>query len=182
MSWLKLSQLITAALFVIGIMTARTLLLSLGSSTGTALGSDNNRVKGTLIAPQNAQGNFSDLIAQFEQYTKKGKNESVSGSQGDGELTANGESAQEKVDKTLKSNFAAFDESHQIGLVGIFKQEVAFAVLQVINYETKQVENKKLREAEVLMGYEVISIEENSVKLNNGQRELNLVLFKQLNG
>jgi hypothetical protein len=184
MAWLRLNQLLIAASIVIAISL-------LNSVAGILVEYDSaekdQKVIETDIArvPSSSQEDFSDLAVSFERYIPVEKNDVVNEKSPEelaAEQAAKLAAAKAKIDKTLKPNFAAFDEDHQIGLVGIFKQETTFAVLQIVNYETKHIEYKKVQEMDTLNGFQLVSVDENSVKLNNGQRELNLVLFKRLNG
>jgi hypothetical protein len=157
----------------------------LGSLGGNSL--DDEKSNDTLVpsVPTYFQDDFSGLIESFQQFKPSKKTNKANGTakgKTAEELAAEAAAAKKKIDKTLRPNFAAFDEEHQVGLVGIFEEEGIFAVLQVINYETKQIEYRQLRENDVLNGYKLVSVQENSVKLNNGKRELSLILFKRLNG
>lgn len=88
---------------------------------------------------------------------------------------------QPRVDKTLRPNFRAFDEDHQIGLAGIFTGDKTFAVLQIVNYQTKQMRFEKVALGEHIGRYQVIQVENNSVSLNGVNDELVLTLFEAKN-
>ena len=88
--------------------------------------------------------------------------------------------AKEKViDKTLLPNFSNFDDQHQISLAGIFKERDIFAVVQLINYETRASEFRKLELNNQIGDFELTAIFENKIELTSGTSQIHLELFKQ---
>lgn len=83
------------------------------------------------------------------------------------------------IDKTLLPNFSTFDEQHQISLAGIFKEQRTFAVVQLVNYETKASEFRKLEIDNQIGNYRLATIADNKVVLISDNAQIQLELFKQ---
>ncbi len=145
---------------------------------------DSDKVSNVVVpnSPVFFQDDFTDLRESFKRFVRLKESDVVKTEKSAEELAAELAALEKRVDRKLKPNFKELDDEHQIGLVGIFKQNTTFAVLQVVNYQTRNTEYKKLQENDVLNGYKLVSVDENSIKLNNGARELSLALFKRLNG
>lgn len=83
------------------------------------------------------------------------------------------------IDKTIKPMFSKFDEDHQVGLIAIIDNDAAiYAVLQKINFATKQNQNIKLGQAESFEGWTVTIESQTRVVLHKSERKIYLNLFK----
>lgn len=83
------------------------------------------------------------------------------------------------IDKTLRPFFAMYDEQHQIGLSGTFFELEAFAVLQLINFESQQVTFHQVKVNDAFGPYTLSVLEKGHVILTNGNEQLVLNLFNK---
>lgn len=82
------------------------------------------------------------------------------------------------IDKSLLPNFQRFDEDHQIGLVGIFDADTTFIVVELLNYESRESEYKKLQVDDALYAYQLFSISNKNVVFKKNENTIELTLFK----
>jgi len=83
------------------------------------------------------------------------------------------------IDKTLLPNFQAFDEEHQISLVGVFNEKGSFAVVQLLNYATKEPQFTKLELNHQIGSYTLTTMSDNFIELTSDKGVIQLALFKQ---
>jgi hypothetical protein len=181
MAWLSIRQLIVAA---VGLLVFLLLKAGVGLIIGDESSVNTQRATYAVtdVPESNAKVDFGDLPSSFEQF--KPPNQTV-------ELSADElakKRAEEEairvaqIDKTLRPNFEVFDDEHQIGVVGIFQEKKSFAIVQIIKYADKSARYEKLFEKDKLAGYELIFLGKNSIRLKSEHKELNLALFKGLEG
>lgn len=90
--------------------------------------------------------------------------------------------AAKAVDKTLKPMFSLLDEEHQVGLLAIIQQnEEKFAVLQKINFVSRQSDNIKVKNNTVFSGFTLSIHSQTEIHLSNSNKEIVLNLFKPRN-
>lgn len=83
------------------------------------------------------------------------------------------------IDKTVKPMFSQLDDDHQVGLIAIIDSDAnTYAVLQKINFASKQNQNIKLGQAESFEGWTVSIESQTRVVLHKSERKIYLNLFK----
>lgn len=86
------------------------------------------------------------------------------------------------VDKTVKPMFSLLDDDHQIGLLAVVQEnQQKFAVLQVINFESKESKTVKLLESNTFQNLTLRINSQTQVELNRSDKNIILNLFKPRN-
>ena len=86
------------------------------------------------------------------------------------------------IDKTLKPMFSQLDEDHQVGLLAIVQDnDGKFAILQKINFASKETENIKVKDTALFSGFNLGINSQTQVVLKNANREILLNLFNPRN-
>lgn len=84
-----------------------------------------------------------------------------------------------QIDKTLRPSFIEFNERSQLGLVGLFNEENAFAVFQQIDFETKQSTFLKVRVGDAIGAYKLQQVTPKFAKLESPEHSITMNIFKQ---
>jgi hypothetical protein len=181
MAWLSIRQFIIAALGLF-------IFLLLKAGVAGILRDENSvniqqiKYAVTGVPESIAKVDFGDLSSSFEQFKPPSQTAQLSAEELAKKRAEEEAIKAAQIDKTLRPNFEALDDEHQIGVVGIFQEKKNFAIVQIINFADKSVRYEKLYEKDKLEGYELIFLDKNSIKLRSERRELSLALFKGLKG
>lgn len=122
--------------------------------------------------------NYDVLLERNFQLLPRRDRERILGlKQGDQAESTDSEVASKQIDKTLKSNFQNFDEQHQIGLVGVFFEDDTYAVLQKVNFETKESTYRKLALLDHIGPYQLVELTAKRARFRSPDRTLTLNLY-----
>lgn len=83
------------------------------------------------------------------------------------------------IDKSLLPNFSPYDDDHQVGLSAIINADKQFAVVEIINYATKQSRFEEISEGDSLGKYRLALINKESITLEAENIKLVLELFSE---
>lgn len=119
--------------------------------------------------------NYSELRERNFQLLPRREREKLRGKQDEIKSTK----VVQKIDKTLRPSFIQFDERSQLGLVGLFNEEKAFAVFQKIDFETQQSTFLKVEVGDNIGSYQLQSVTTKSVALKSPKHVITMNIFKQ---
>jgi hypothetical protein len=83
------------------------------------------------------------------------------------------------IDKTIYPFFAQYDEQHQIGLAGTFIDDKAFAVIQLINFETREATFHEVTEGASFGRFTLKTLTREEVVLVANGVEMTLTMFNK---
>ncbi|WP_088331535.1 hypothetical protein [Lacimicrobium sp. SS2-24] len=121
---------------------------------------------------------FNAVLSRLESLDPREDNEQVKQNEEQGQA-ASSDNEVVTVDKTLKPRFQQIDDNYQVGLTGLFDDSRPFAVLERINFVSKQSEYVRLNIGERIGKYELLSITETSATLVSENDRITLRLFKR---
>lgn len=172
MNSLNIKQLTTALIGSFILVSVFSVLDALLENDGS---DQDSKVESLLVdIPENSAKSvdYESLYARFEVLQPTEKVEEVNTT-----VAAQQAPTEPVVDKTLRPNFLAFDDNHQVGLVGIVRKPEKFAVLQLVNFASGQVSFKKVREGQNYGPYVIKNITDLTVQLKSDGLDIKLALF-----
>ena len=83
------------------------------------------------------------------------------------------------IDDTIYPFFARYDKDHQMGLAGTFFDDGGFAVIQLINFETKKATFHEVKEGDTFGRFSIAKLSREEIVLASKGAEMTLTMFKK---